>query len=97
MSDLILKQRTDYEPELYARSLIVPGMELYGFLGGLFGRDSYGIKKVIEVRAETIIAMEDCVRITSRTIDGNLYTWQSIVQMSNESLEEMETEEELDD
>lgn len=90
MKKLVLKQRGENDQEALARDAIKPGMKLYGFLGGLFGRGSYGEKTVVEVEAHYITAMEDGVRTISREIDGDPYTWVGVLEDSNRELGEIE-------
>jgi hypothetical protein len=89
-----LKQRSFKNDEFQAKSQLQPGVEIYGFLHGLFGRDSYGVKVIMEVKDDHIIAKEDSITICSRTIDGTTYKWSEIIEDSNRWLEkELEEQE----
>jgi len=80
-----LKQRKDVDPEQFeSRDSIKPGMILYGYCEGRFGRDSYGEKKVLEVHEDHVVVMEDGHVLTSFTIND----WTSLVESSNGALEE---------
>lgn len=46
-----LKQRTNWTSEVL--EVLQPGLELYGYCCGYFGRDSYGIKIIKDVRVVT--------------------------------------------
>lgn len=77
----LLQKGMDGE-EREARDQIVPGIKLYGYLSGLFG-NNYGIKKVMIVSEDNIIAEEDGVRVTSHYINGDPYTWTKLIEDSN--------------
>lgn len=91
---MILKQKGMTNDSSEALTLLKPGMELYGFLGGLFGRDSYGVKTIVMVDAARgyIYATENGLGIGSRHIDNDVYTWAGIVEYSNQALEDEEHE-----
>ena len=87
MSKYVLKQREDSD-ETNARNAIRPGNLLFGYCGGLFGRESYGDKKVVSVHSDHLVVTEDGHTLVSRTIDGESYTWAGLILDSNNSLEE---------
>lgn len=84
----ILLQKGQSSEESMAREAIKPGMVLYGFCGGLFGRDSYGEKTVQEVTREHLVVIEDGYTLVSREINGDPYTWVKLIEDSNKSLKE---------
>lgn len=85
----VLKQKGDTE-ESQARNAIKPGMVLYGYCGGAFGRDSYGDKIVLEVHEDHLVVREEGFTRTSFTIDGDIRTWADLIKDSNECLEQEE-------
>jgi hypothetical protein len=97
MSELKLRQKNDNNEEVKARNLIKPGMELYGYLGGLFGRESFGTKRVSSVYDDHIIAVEDGFTLVSKTIDGKIYSWKRTIEDSNMELSLMEGQDSYED
>jgi hypothetical protein len=82
----ILKQKEDTE-EYQAMSAIKPGMKLYGYCGGLFGRDSHGEKTVVDVHKDHLIVTENGHTIVSKYITGNTFSYVQLIKDSNEALE----------
>ena len=81
-----------------ARAFLVKGAELYGYLNGLFGRDSYGVKTIINIFSDHLVVKdEDGITMVSLKIDGKRFSWSEIVKASNDSLAEMEDMEERDE
>lgn len=74
--------------ELEAYNSIKPGMYLYGYCGGRFGRDSYGDKLVVSKTIDSVTVMEDGVKNCSFQI----HSWLDLVNSSNSSLKEDEYE-----
>lgn len=87
-----LKQR-DGSPEIQARNLLKPGMMLYGYCGGDFGRDSYGDKKIIAVYEDHLVVEEEGHTLVSRTI----HSWIKLIEDSNYYLEGQEDHENGDE
>lgn len=96
----VLKQRGDAElnnEELQAKSVFRVGMELYGYCCGVFGRDSYGVKKVTKIQGN-YIHVEEKEWDTSLSADvmcervGNVYSWVDLLESSNTALESGEFE-----
>lgn len=87
MNKYVLKQRGEAEhsaEELMAKSAFTVGAELYGFCCGIFGRDSYGVKKIIEMRrGDHIVVLEDGFHK-----NGKVYSWVELLESSNQFLEE---------
>lgn len=93
MKKFVLRQEGENDEDSQAKAALVPGLKLYGFMGGLFGRDSYGTKTIVSVHHDHIVAREDGHTIVSRTIGkGSVYTWAGVVQDSNDGLAEQERE-----
>ena len=84
---MILKQKGMHDDEVRSRLQIQPGLKLYGFCGGLFGRDSWGEKTVVAVRDNRIDFLEYDELGTSREVDGDIYTWAGLIKDSNRELE----------
>lgn len=81
-----LNQKTDNnftEEEQRAYNCIQPGMSLYGYCGGRFGRDSYGDKLVVSKTYEYVTVLEDGVQHSSFKISS----WVDLVKSSNDFLE----------
>ena len=93
MSKLILRQRNENTEDTQDKAALIPCLKLYGFMSGLFGRDSHGEKTIISVHEDHIIVKEDGHKIVSRLIDGATYTWTGVINDSNEGLEDLEEEE----
>jgi len=83
MSNLVLKQRGQDDVEALARQVFVPGMFLYGYCGGLFGRDSYGDKQIVSVGGDYITVRERDGFINTGHIDGRTHTWLGLLGRSN--------------
>lgn len=83
----VLNQKEGTE-EYQAMMAIRPGMKLYGFCGGLFGRDSYGEKTILEVHEDHVVVTEDGFTMPSRKIDGDPYSWVGLIEDSNRALKE---------
>lgn len=92
MKKFVLRQLGENDEDAQAKAALVPGLKLYGFMRGLFGRDSYGEKTILSVHHDHIVAREDGHTIVSRTIDGDIYTWAGVVEASNEGLADWERE-----
>ena len=94
MNKFVLRQEGENDEDAQAKAVLLPGMKLYGFMCGLFGRDSYGTKTILSVHHDHIVAREDGHTIVSRTVDGRVYTWAGVIQDSNDCLKELEEERE---
>lgn len=81
-----LKQRDICDQELAARLELKPGMFLYGYCGGRFGRDSFGDKEIVSVDMHSLVVREDGVLRTSFDIDS----WVDLIKSSNDSIEREE-------
>jgi len=93
----LMQREAKYSTESCAREQVSPGAELYGYLCGAFGRDSYGTKTVTEVVKidEGIYQIravdEDGVHHTSFDVGENAaISFYSLVKSSNDALKEME-------
>lgn len=88
MSKFILKQKgiPDSQDEIDARNCIQPGMILYGYCCGYFGRDSYANKKIISIDGREItVRDENGVISTSYKITS----WVDLVESSNKDMEQL--------
>lgn len=83
MSQYVLRQRETDDEEILARQAFQPGLYLYGYCGGLFGRDAYGPNLILEIKGNDIIVKDENGNIMIGTIDGNLFTWKELLQDSN--------------
>lgn len=90
MSKYILRQRPETNDEDAARNAVKPGMILYGYCCGFFGRDSYEDKVVLEI-VGNYIKVKGCD--TSYINFGKIDSWVDLVNFSNSALSEMEFEE----
>jgi hypothetical protein len=95
MSEYILKQRGQEDEEVSARRAFGPGMFLYGYCRGLFGRDSYGPKQILSVHA--VSAGQDYITVREKggyvltgQIDGKIYTWRGLLESSNNDCDDLE-------
>ena len=90
----ILKQKGYSDEEACAKAAIQPGMTLYGYCGGRFGRDSYGDKVVIEVRTDSVVVEDfsySCEKEKGLIIKSfPIYSWVDLINESNRALEEAE-------
>lgn len=84
--DYFLKQKGFNDEEQKAKRAFQPGMELYGYCGGIFGRDSYDIKTIKEVNGNQII----CFNSEGHYVSGVVDSWVSLLESSNLSLESEE-------
>jgi len=84
----ILKQEDGYNNESLARAAIERGMYLYGYCNGMFGRDSYGKKLILEVMSNHVIVLEDGHTILGAEMDGKIFTWAALIESSNKTFEE---------
>ena len=82
MSEFVLKQRGQDDEESLARSAFRVGMFLYGYCGGLFGRDSYGEKEIVGLHGNTIIVKEKDGSTHSGTVEG-VFKWKYLLISSN--------------
>ena len=91
----ILKQKGIKNEDILAKNALFVGMKLYGYCGGLFGRDSYGEKEIVEIHENYLVVKYDNhMYTTSFAIDGKIHTWAGLIEDSNSALEEMEQEDE---
>jgi len=83
----MLKQRgyntPDFKQDL-ARASIRPGMTLYGYCNGEFGRDSYGDKIVVEVGFRHLLVREPGGELNT----ANDVNWVELIKSSNRALED---------
>jgi hypothetical protein len=94
MTDIVLRQKGLNSAQSKAKAQIVPGVILYGYCGGRFGRDSYGEKIVIRVNDDNTILAEEDGRATN---SFEIKDWVALIEDSNEFLkgiEELEEENE---
>jgi hypothetical protein len=82
---MILKQRNIKDKEVLAKSLIQPGMYLYGYCGGRFGRDSYDDKLVLSVSNNQVTVRNENGRIEN---SFEIHSWVDLVEDSNMYLEQ---------
>lgn len=95
MSDYVLKQFKGVGSESKARAAFQPGMYLYGYCCGHFGRDSYGKKLIIKITRTSIEVIENgChngeIRKISNSCDTttNYFSWVELLESSNRDLED---------
>ena len=83
MSKYVLNQTRDGANE--ARDAFRPGLKLFGFCCGHFGRDSYDVKTIVSVTDfnVTVIDSRGCVGI-SRDLKGD--DWEKLLESSNRDL-----------
>lgn len=84
-----LKQRGEGFGQAKFRSQFQPGMTLYGYCCGIFGRDSYGDKVIQAVYSNGIVVKED-----GHIIAVDVDDWKGLLESSNEALRQEEQEEE---
>lgn len=85
----ILKQKNCTDEEILARSAIQPGMTLYGYCGGVFGRDSYDDKVVVLIQDNTLTVKNE----EGHLMSAQVYSWADLIQASNYHLKEQGFEE----
>lgn len=85
MSEYVLKQYQGNTEEAKAKRACKPGMILYGYCCGYFGRDSYGDKKIIEIFGNKMEVEEDGVRYYA-----DIESWKDLIESSNQELEKKE-------
>jgi hypothetical protein len=90
----VLRQEGIKEEHILAKVAFQEGMFLYGFCGGFFGRDSYGTKLITKISGNLIIVKEENGKVYHGTIDGKTYSWASLLEDSNDALQELEEERE---
>lgn len=86
---MILRQKGQEswtKAEYEAKLQVQPGVTLYGYCCGIFGRDSYGDKTVISVAGNTLI----CKTERGVMICGDVHSWIDLITSSNEALAEYE-------
>lgn len=91
MNKYELRQHELYDPEDLARQAMQPGLYLYGYCGGIFGRDSYGPKQILDIQEELIVVSE----LTSKgRVRRTGYTnkWLRLLNSSNEALDSPDTD-----
>jgi len=89
----ILKQVGQDTEESAARAAFQPGMNLYGYCQGIFGRDSYGIKTIVKVYNNSIVVTEIVWYYTNQkyfnvTKTASVDSWVELLISSNTSLDE---------
>jgi hypothetical protein len=85
MANVTFLQEEDFDEQAQARKLLQPGMILYGYCGGRFGRDGYGDKIILKVRKDSVrVTNERGVEQDSFLIDD----WVELIKQSNQSLAE---------
>jgi len=89
MSEYILKQKGSTNKESLARSAFRVGDTLYGYCQGIFGRDSYGNKRIISIEGDYIYVVEDTFNGPSYN-NGQVSSWADLLESSNRSCEEQE-------
>jgi hypothetical protein len=79
----ILKQKSKSDENL-AREAFKPGMILYGYCGGIFGRDSHGNKTIVEVDVthNSIMVLESNGAYNTAFVES----WVGLLESSNSSL-----------
>ena len=80
---MFLRQRP-VSLEQRVKDSLKPGMYLYGYCGGVFGRESYGDKKILSIGDEHITVEELGIVKHSTPIKS----WQQLVTNSNTALDE---------
>lgn len=85
MSEYVLKQYKEDTEEAKAKRAFKPGMTLYGYCCGYFGRSSYGDKKIIEIFGNKIEVEEDGVRFYA-----DVESWKDLLESSNQELDNKE-------
>jgi len=79
----VLKQKEVEGEEAEAKMAFRPGMKLYGYCGGIFGRDSYDIKTIFEIHPKQI----QVINSEGLYQTGNVSSWVKLLEDSNESLQ----------
>lgn len=87
---LILKQKGLNDEESAAKAQIVPGISLYGFCCGYFGRDWTGEKVVTSVVGNVIHVVEEKYSGPVHMSSFEITSWVDLIKSSNRDLEEME-------
>lgn len=75
----VLEQYSEQGEEAKAKRAFTPGMELYGYCCGVFGRDSYDTKTIKEIKGSTIYAVNSDGALCS----GHVYSWVDLLESSN--------------
>lgn len=86
MSKYVLKQRGSEDKESLARQAFMPGMFLYGYCGGMFGRDSYGPNEIVSI-VGNCITVKYGNHYMNAVIDGDLYKWSELLADSNSDVD----------
>lgn len=76
------------QDQLIAREAFKPGLSIYGFCCGYFGRDSYGEKVIVEVGPDYLVVRENGVTCQSFEINN----WLELLNSSNNDAEELRYE-----
>jgi hypothetical protein len=89
----ILNQAGQNTEESAARAAFRPGMYLYGYCMGIFGRNSYGVKTIVKVDGNLIVVTEMVWDYTKQkyinvTNTANVDSWVELLISSNTSLAE---------
>lgn len=84
---LVFRQRDIEDSQLEAKALLKPGMTLYGYCGGVFGRDSYGDKTILLIKDNTIVVKEQQGSKWLRSESYEIYDWKELIIESNSALE----------
>lgn len=79
--EYVLKQATEKTENYKARKVFAVGMTLYGYCGGIFGRDSYGDKKIVQIIGDYIEVEENGV-----TNYATVKNWIALLEDSNYEL-----------
>ncbi len=79
-----LKQRLDDDEQHLARIQLTPGTELYGYCGGIFGRDSYGTKTVLSTTSNSILVEE----FNGLKLEVVVEDWIQLIEDSNSYLDD---------
>lgn len=86
MSKYVLRQFAKTDDESLAKAAFHPGMYLYGYCCGFFGRDSYGKKLIIKITDDSIEVVENSVRNSADTTTS-YFSWVDLLESSNRDLE----------
>ena len=81
--ELILEQKEIIEnKDLKARNAFHPGLILYGYCCGIFGRDSYGPKKILSVSGKYLTVRDKNGSVQT----GSVGSWTELLKSSNHDL-----------
>ena len=96
MSKYVLNQKSANGEEAEARAAFSVGMELYGYCGGIFGRDSHGTKTILRIEGNSIQVREQHWVNSEKTFlnIAEVRSWVELLGDSNDSLRSIERDEE---